>query len=246
MKKIKIIILLLLVFIIKIWAQYNFNLMCLSDTFQVVSPNGIAEFRFRLTNTGSVTDVYALKCQIIESVPGWFVSLCVKGRCVEPGAIILDTLNVGQSDTTISITVYTTSVTGREIASLNVRSLGDPTKRDSIRVYTQVGQGIEQNINLSQEFLPNIKIYPNPSKSSVVIQLTNLKINQSKSTAVMIYDITGKIVKTYTYDYPKSSNIKILWDGKNEQGKPVPAGDYIIAIVQDARQIASKTIKLVK
>ncbi|MEO0092538.1 MAG: hypothetical protein ABIK61_07500 [candidate division WOR-3 bacterium] len=246
MKKIKIIILLLLVFIINIWAQYNFNLQCLSDTFQTVSVNGIAEFRFRLTNTGSFTDVYELKCHIIESVPGWFVSLCVKGRCVIPGISIFDTLNVGQSDTTICITVYTTSVTGREIIGLNVRSLGDQNKRDSIRVYTQIGQGIEQNTNLSEEFLPGIKIYPNPSKPSAIIYLPNLKTNQSKSTIIMIHDITGKLVKTYIYDHSILSNTKIFWDGKNEQGKSVSAGKYIVGIVQDARQIASKTINLVK
>lgn len=141
-------------------AQYNFNLLCLTDTFQTVAANGVSNFNFRLTNTGSVNDVYKITCQNLESVPGWSSSFCIKGSCFLPGDTVLDTLAVGQIDSTIHISVYTTSTTGRAVLSVNVRSLGDPTKQGSIRVYTQVGQKTKAR-DKHQKFIG----YINPAKS---------------------------------------------------------------------------------
>lgn len=121
-------------------AQYQFNLSSLSDTFQIVAPNAVSSFDFKLANTGSLNDVYEIQCHNIESVPGWQGVFCIKGLCYTPGDIVFDTLNAGQIDTTIHVSVYTTSLPGRAVLSLNVRSLGDQTLQDSIRVYTQVGK----------------------------------------------------------------------------------------------------------
>ncbi|MEO0076483.1 MAG: T9SS type A sorting domain-containing protein [candidate division WOR-3 bacterium] len=236
------IVMLILFLIVTAAAQYNFNLSCLSDTFQSVGNNGVAQFRFCLTNTGSVNDVYELKCLIIESVPGWFVTLCVKGNCILPGTNVFDTINVGQSDTTITITVYTTSLPGREIVILKVRSLGNPNKQDSIRVYTQLGQGIEQNLNQSDELFSSFRIYPNPSKSNTTISLTNIETYQPRFISIAIYDINGELVKSYAY----IPDTKILWDGRNKSGKSVSDGNYIVAIRRNGQIIAAKPMKFVK
>lgn len=230
------------IFIISGWAQYNFSLTCLSDTLQEVPANGVGKFRFRLANNGSLNDVYEINCHVIESVPDWFVSLCVRGRCVMPGISVFDTLNAGQTDTTITITVYTTSNTGRKVVSLNVCSLGDSTKRASIRVYIQSGQGIEYDLSSLNEFSSGFRIYPNPTRSKATVYLRNLKTDQSRFISVAIYDVNGTLVKSYTY----TCNAGILWDGQNEQGKLVSAGNYFVAITQNGRVIVSKPIKFVK
>jgi hypothetical protein len=221
-------------------AQYSFDLSCLSDTLQVVAPNGVANFNFRLANIGSLNDVYELNCRVIESVPGWFETFCVRGLCVEPGIPMYDTLNVGQFDTAIHISVYTTSTQGREILSLNVRSLGDPTQKDSIRVYTQVGPGITENLALNLTH-PTFEIYPNPAKSVIRIRFP------SSVKDIRIYDITGKIVKSFSPNTQSlTSNHCLVWDGRDQTGQLLLTGSYIATFIHNGKAIISKRMVLIK
>ncbi|MEO0072175.1 MAG: Omp28-related outer membrane protein [candidate division WOR-3 bacterium] len=119
---------------------YDFTLHCLTDTFQVTSPNSLAEYHFLLTNTGTQRDVYEITSQILDSVPGWDVIFCVRGSCAQPGGVFYDTLNVGAADSTICVTVFTGQNSGTEVTALRVRSLAEPTKQKTIRVYTQVNK----------------------------------------------------------------------------------------------------------
>lgn len=213
-----------------VWSQYSFDLSCLSDTLQIVTPNGVADFKFCLTNTGSRSDIYELNARLIESVPGWFVTFCWRGRCVVPGVIVYDTLNPAQSDTTIHITVYTTQTPGQEILSLNVRSLGDPTQRDSIRVYTRVGQGIgEDRLALTVSRLP-IKISPNPFSNETILHLPQATIE------LKVYDVFGKLVKTFP------PNHYFIWDGSDQTGQSLPAGTYIVTFTLNKRVISSRVV----
>jgi len=238
-------ILLYLVFVSFSWSQYSFDLSCLSDTFQTVAPNGFSTFNFRLANTGSANDVYELNCQIVESVPGWFVSFCVRGRCVEPGIPLYDTLNVGQFDTAIHISVYTTSTTGREILSLNVRSLGDPTQKDSIRVYTQVGQGIEEDRSTHNTLLPTPEIYPNPLKTQTAIRF--IRLRRTSRIDLKIYDISGKQVKhLFTSHQSPVTSYCLIWDGRDQNGRPVPNGSYIVSLINGTKIRTSKPMVLIK
>jgi len=222
-------------------AQYSFDLSCLSDTLQVVAPNGFSSFSFRLANTGSLNDVYILNCRVVESVPGWFATFCVLGRCVEPGMSLYDTLNVGQFDTAIHISVYTTSTTGREILSLNVRSLGDPTQKDSIRVYTQVGPGITENLALNLTY-PTFEIYPNPVRLRRMIRIRF----PSSVKDIRIYDITGTLIKSLSlYTQPPTINYCLAWDGLDQNGRMVPTGCYIVNF-NSAKATISKQVILIK
>jgi len=71
-------------------AGFGFSFACRDDTVRHIEPGGSAEFRFTLTNTGSESDVFRLDCRVLESVPGWVVVTCARGRCVEPGTPLFD------------------------------------------------------------------------------------------------------------------------------------------------------------
>ncbi|MEO0094157.1 MAG: T9SS type A sorting domain-containing protein [candidate division WOR-3 bacterium] len=221
-------------------SQYSFDLSCLSDTLQIVAPNGVANFHLRLTNTGSLNDIYELNCRIVESVPGWFATVCLRGVCVQPGTLLYDTLQVGQSDTTIHITVYTTATNGREVLSFAVRSLGNPTLRDSIRVYTQVGQGIEEDASASKVLFFTPIIYPNPIKTQTTIRFTPY----ATPTGLKIYDISGKLVKYFLLSHHKS--YCLIWDGRDQTGQLLPTGTYIITFIHNNKTVASKPITIIK
>jgi Secretion system C-terminal sorting domain len=225
-----------LVFVSLGWSQYSFDLSCLSDTLQLVPPNGVANFYFRLTNTGSINDIYELDCQVIESIPGWFETFCLRGICLEPGVIRYDTLNAGQLDTTIHITVYTNLTQGREILCLKVRSLGDPTQKDSIRICTQVGQGIEEDPTTQNYLLLTPRIYPNPLKTGSTVNFT---LNSLKGIIELkIYDVSGNMVKSFFTNPRSLIPIPCLI--------PLPSGSYIVTFTRNGKAILSKRMVLIK
>ncbi|MGQ9678508.1 MAG: COG1470 family protein [bacterium] len=125
-------------------ADYSFNFVCRSDTLQQVMPGGVAYFYFTLTNSGSEPDVYLLDCRVLQEVSGWSAIYCLRGRCVEPGIPMYDTLAPGEADTTIDIAVFTTTTEGEEVIRFTVSSEGNPALSSSITTYTRVGSGVEE------------------------------------------------------------------------------------------------------
>uniref|UniRef100_A0A7C4CDV1 DUF11 domain-containing protein n=1 Tax=candidate division WOR-3 bacterium TaxID=2052148 RepID=A0A7C4CDV1_UNCW3 len=126
-------------------AGYGFSFVCRSDTSQRVEPGGVAEFVFSLTNTGAEPDIYEFDCRVVQAVSGWAAIYCLGGRCYEPGVPAYDTLAAGQADTTIGVSVYTSSTAGEEVVRLRASSLGAPTLTDSITIRTMAGSGVAEN-----------------------------------------------------------------------------------------------------
>ncbi len=143
--KMKLITALLMLSIVVPVLAYDFQLVCRTDTQQMVEPNGLGYYTFTLTNTGTQPDGYELNCILTQSVPGWSIIYCLKGRCLEPGMPIYDTLEPGQSDTTLEIKVYTNPTPGEAIAVLTVRSQGDPTLSRSITTITTLCGGVNES-----------------------------------------------------------------------------------------------------
>ncbi len=126
------------------YADYGFDFYCRSDTFQQVGAGFPAYFYFTLVNTGTEPDVYQFDCQVLQAVPGWSVIYCLRGRCVEPGVPMFDTLGPGEVDSTIDVTVFTTENTGEEVVRLLVVSLGNPAMTKAVQVYTEVCGAVEE------------------------------------------------------------------------------------------------------
>lgn len=144
MKSKSFLIMLMLAILLPVRA-YDFQLVCRTDTWQMVQPNGLGYYTFTLTNTGTQPDGYELNCILTRSVPDWSVIYCLKGRCLEPGMPMYDTLEPGQSDTTLEIKVYTSSTPGEAIAILTVRSQGDSTLTRAITTITTLCGSVNED-----------------------------------------------------------------------------------------------------
>jgi hypothetical protein len=107
------------------------------------------KFYFRLENTGTLPDSYAVDCRVIDSVPGWSVTFCALGRCSWPPNIIVGYLNVGQVDTLIDIWVVPSSDSGMEVLNLHVQSVLNPSLKDSITVYAVYGVPGQYSLDFS-------------------------------------------------------------------------------------------------
>lgn len=78
----------------------------------------------------------------------------------------------------------------------------------------------------------SLNVYPNPSKDFFVVELNRLL--ESKSTQIMVSDITGKIIEQKNISDPEN-NIQI--------GNEWQAGVYFIEIIMNEKKLTQKIIK---
>ena len=83
------------------------------------------------------------------------------------------------------------------------------------------------SIDPKQTFLPsNFSIsqnFPNPFNPITYIEYT---VPIYSNIEIDIIDISGKIINTIVNSLHQPGNYKIMWDGKNRQGRPTPSGIY--------------------
>lgn len=86
------------------------------------------------------------------------------------------------------------------------------------------------------------RAYPNPFTNYLSLELDGLKADQS--LAVTVYNIKGQKLRTLYSDRTKAAQQTLTWDGKDEQGRPLPAALYLISARQNDRTALQKVLKL--
>ncbi|MEC8914773.1 MAG: T9SS type A sorting domain-containing protein, partial [Candidatus Neomarinimicrobiota bacterium] len=66
--------------------------------------------------------------------------------------------------------------------------------------------------------------YPNPFNSKTTIQYS---LPGENTVTIVIYDLKGSWIKTLINDRQAVGVKTLLWNGKNDAGRPVPAGIYL-------------------
>jgi len=97
---------------------------------------------------------------------------------------------------------------------------------------------------------PFLNISPNPFATKTVIEFKssgvrefNSKLPNSPTPQLRIYDVSGRLVKSFSLFSPHSSLISsVTWDGKNYLGKKIAPGIYFVQLKADG---ISQTEKLV-
>jgi hypothetical protein len=91
--------------------------------------------------------------------------------------------------------------------------------------------------------------YPNPFNPTTTISfsLTTELTESTENTELIIYNIKGHKVKTFsTICHPELVEGSIVWDGNDENGKPVSSGIYFAKLVVDSKASASQKMILLK
>lgn len=217
-------------------AGYGLDLVARGDTVQRVSPSGIGEFHFTLTNTGSQSDTYEFDCRVVASVPGWAVVYCVGGQCVEPGNLVYDTLPAGVADTAIKVTVYTNMTEGEEVVSLRARSMGDSSLAESVATYTIVGTGVEEGVRPGAPG-PCFRVTPtlvNRQTGASVLFSTR----ERTSFRVTLHDAAGRRVQTVAAGIVPAGPRRVDW--LPERG--LPRGVYLLRLAVQSGSAVCKVV----
>ena len=122
-------------------------------------------------------------------------------------------------------------------------------------VYKQnITSGIPVNIidiisgylNVQEEILPDRfslkQNYPNPFNGLTTIEYS---IPSASNILFIIYDMSGKEIRTLHNGYQKSRSANITWDGRDKNGQLVASGIYFYSMVSGRNSIVKK-LTLVK
>jgi uncharacterized delta-60 repeat protein len=90
---------------------------------------------------------------------------------------------------------------------------------------------------------PTIQVSPNPAKNRA--EITYNAGQSSKGADLKIYDITGRVVKSFTVATSNSSlPITISWDCTDNNGNRLPSGVYYIVLEQEKSKVTKKLLIL--
>ncbi|NQV19351.1 MAG: T9SS type A sorting domain-containing protein [Armatimonadetes bacterium] len=128
---------------------------------------------------------------------------------------------------------YWLKVTARD-ASLN-------TTVDSMIVYFNNGinSTYEEIVSSSVQLFQN---YPNPFNPETIISFS-LTTEVTEDTELVIYNIKGQKIKQYSI---LDNQSLIIWNGTNQNNKPVSTGIYFYKLKIDGKDIASQKMILLK
>jgi len=103
--------------------------------------------------------------------------------------------------------------------------------------------GVDDNIvsDMSGFELTN---YPNPVQTSTTISFSLRQLADAEKVELKIYNIKGQLVKQFKIQNYKLKINEVVWDGKDENGKPVANGLYFCKLSADRKELIKKMIIL--
>ncbi len=105
----------------------------------------------------------------------------------------------------------------------------------------QVVAGIvESEIGNLDSYVPIFSISPNPFrvKTDIRFRITDDRVQ------LKIYDATGSLVKKFNLKSDFSNLQSVVWQGTNDDGRPVPAGIYFVYFASNKYRMIKKVIVL--
>ena len=114
----------------------------------------------------------------------------------------------------------------------------------SVRLYSIPAVDVDDDFPIASDYdLPRLYGYPNPFNPSITLVLENF--HQAKSPpAVAVYDILGRLIRRLSANGLGGGRPQIGWDGRDEQGRPVPSGVYFFQAEYGGQRAVCKAIML--
>ncbi|MBI4722077.1 MAG: T9SS type A sorting domain-containing protein [Candidatus Stahlbacteria bacterium] len=85
-------------------------------------------------------------------------------------------------------------------------------------------EGIEERAKCKVQSA-KLEAYPNPFAQKTVIEF-RVQSSELKDTQLQIYDLTGRLVRSFQITNYQSPITKVVWDGRDDLGKRLGAGIY--------------------
>jgi hypothetical protein len=121
----------------------------------------------------------------------------------------------------------------------NPRIYGDAI---DMGAYEWQGTGVEEpDIPQLSTLTTQISNYPNPFNPSTSIKL---ELAEAGKIELAVYNIKGQKVKTLLDCTTEPGTYECNWNGKDEMGKSVTSGQYVVKLQQNGKETATKIMLL--
>lgn len=168
------------------------------------------------------------------------IGVCILGCYHPPEANCNQTLTLTSRDTIVKLFAWISQAYGQDPnVLLGHRDYFGTTACPGDNVWPYL-TGIRTDIKEFQETIEinfQFSAYPNPF---IFKQTLQFELNASVHIAINIYDLLGRKVRTIVNEEYEPGIKTFSWDGKNTNGKKLPAGVYFI------RSIINETIETKK
>jgi flagellar hook assembly protein FlgD len=124
------------------------------------------------------------------------------------------------------------------------------------RVYGgRIDMGAYENQNVvvstGEDLIPLVtrlnQNYPNPFNPETKISFSIAgSDDKEKKVSIIIYNIKGQKVKTLVDETKMPGSYSVIWNSKDQNGKPVSSGIYFYKLNVDGKTIKSKKMLLLK
>jgi predicted GH43/DUF377 family glycosyl hydrolase len=107
-----------------------------------------------------------------------------------------------------------------------------------------------RNITGVQDEIVNVPLersldqnYPNPFNPGTTIKFS---LSQSETISLRIFDLNGRLIRTLIESEKRPTGLNTIeWDGKDNQGNPIPSGRYVYTL-ESGKFKSSKVMTLAK
>ena len=84
--------------------------------------------------------------------------------------------------------------------------------------------------------------FPNPFNPNTMIIYS---LATPGPASIRIYDVSGRLIKTLVDGYPEARTVYFaMWDGRNDEGRPVPTGIYFCTLTTSTDRLVRKMMLL--
>ncbi|NQV14470.1 T9SS type A sorting domain-containing protein [bacterium] len=119
---------------------------------------------------------------------------------------------------------------------------GLPGYFDNFRVVANDGTSIDEAVINQPLTMTLNQNYPNPFNPSTTL---SFDITEGGEAGLKIYNIKGGLVRTLAQGYIQPGSYRLTWDGADQQGQVVAAGNYIVVLTKGNEQL-SRSMLLIK
>jgi hypothetical protein len=88
-----------------------------------------------------------------------------------------------------------------------------------------------------------LTVFPSVTRGRLQIAYNIGKEQSAKGIALKIYDITGRMVKSFALSPMPYAN-KVTWTGDDDMGRAVAAGVYFVKLTADGQETVEKAVLL--
>ncbi len=142
------------------------------------------------------------------------------------------------------VTLTLNSLSSWKTYTLTVNNVRDPSgniiPENSLTTFGTAAVGIQSIISLAGP-IPLLG-YPNPFRSAVQISLA---MDEGVPVNLDIIDLQGRVIRNLIKNESAAGQMIRSWDGRNDQGRLMPAGIYQVRL-QKQNQIIIKNLVLIK